>query len=66
MLLKGKSPLEEDMRSSNCSLIFCDDSVATVWDGRENEKWHCDGRYFERELCVNREIKLFKVDRNYK
>ena len=54
------------MRSSNCSLIFCDDSVPSAWVTRKSVIGNYDGKYFERELCVDGEIKLFKVSRNYK
>ena len=65
LLLKGKSPLlMEDMRSLSCSLKF-DELVPSVWDGRESVIWCYGERYLERELCVDREIKLFKVNRNY-
>ena len=40
--------------------------MPSAWVSRENGKWHCDGRYFERELCVDGEIKLFEISRNYK
>ena len=33
---------------------------------RESVIGSYDGRYFERELCVDEEIELFKVGRNYK
>ena len=54
------------MRSSNCSLIFCDDSVPSVWDGRESVIWRYGERYLERELCADREIELYQLKRNYK
>ena len=67
LLLKGKSPLVlEDMRSSNCSLNFCDDLVPSAWDGRESVRWRYGERYFEREWYLDGEIELFKVGRNYK
>ena len=62
--------------TNNCPLIFCASGGArwcsnkvvlpSAWDGRKRVKWHYDGRYFERELCVDGEIELFKVGRNYK
>ena len=65
LLLDGKSPLLlEDMRSLSCSLNVYE-LVPSVWDGRESVTWCYGERYLERELCVDREIKLFKVNRNY-
>ena len=62
--------------SSNCPLNFnevpgkarrCFNvAVSSAWISRESVKWRYDERYFERELCVDGEIKLFKVGRRYK
>ena len=67
LLLKGKSPLLlEDMRSSSCSLKFCDDLVPFAWDSGKSVRWPYGERYFEREWYLDGEIELFKVGRNYK
>ena len=36
----------------------------SAWVSRENVRWHYDGRYFEREMCVDGEI--FEISINYK
>ena len=65
LLFKGKSPLLlEDMRSLSCSLNFYE-LVPSVWDDRETVIWCYGERCLERELCVEREIEIFKVNRNY-
>ena len=64
-----------DVWSTNsCPLIFCASGrwcsnkvvVPSAWVSRESVIGSYGGRYFERELCVDGEIELFKVDRNYK
>ena len=66
LLFKGKSPvLLEDMRSLSCSLKNYE-LVPSGWSERENVIGRWDERYLERELCVDREIELYQLKRNYK
>ena len=66
LLWKGKSPLLlEDMRSLSCSPKFYE-LVPSVWDGRESVIWCYSERDLDRELCIDREIELFQLKRNYK
>ena len=64
LLLKGKSPLLlEDMRSLSCSPSFYE-LVPSVWDGVESVRWCYGEGDLDRQLCVDREIELYKLKRN--
>ena len=65
LLLKGKGPLLlEDMRSLSC-YPFLYEFVPSVWNGVESVRWCYDERDLDGELCVDREIELYKLKRDY-
>ena len=62
LLLKGKRPLlMEDL--SGFPFLF--KLVPSVWNGVERVRWCYDERDLDRELCVDKEIELYQLKRNY-
>ena len=66
---RGKSPLQESDVYLNNFLIFSRhfyDLIPSVRNDSKSMNWCYDGeRDLERELCVDREIELYKLKRDY-
>ena len=62
LLLEGKRPLlVEDL---SC-FPFLYKLVPSVWNGVESVRWCYEERDLDGELCVCREIELYKLKRDY-